>query len=547
MNRPFLKESLLLFVFALLLFGMGTGHNSLWDIDEPNNAQALKEMFARQDFIVPTFNGELRPDKPILNYWVMAGMTRILGFNEWGLRAGAVLFGALLVLLVAWQARRLFDARTGLIAGILAATALHSQVIFRAAVPDPLLIFFSSLGLLSWINGYLHAETRRRDYLISYAALGLAVLAKGPIGLLLPGLIIVLFLAWRRDLPHLWRETHLALGIPLFLLIALPWYGLVWWQSEGQWLSQFLGTHNLSRFSNPMEGHRGPVFFYLLTLPLALLPWSILLPQALVAPFRQYGPRMIEAAPAQAFLLLWALVWIAFFSLAATKLPNYIWPAYPPLFILIAWRMTQALRGELPFQKAGLALSFTVLLLIGVALSVAGELYLPKSIPGITNLWLLGLPFGLAGLAGLLLIWRRQTSAALAGVTLSGVVLTLVLVAYALPQLEVAKPSRNFGQMIQGLQKGEPYTLATWHWFQPSFLFYGGKGDQGVVKLQDMQALKRLLDMGRPVYLALPAAQLRTLASQLEPGTQAYLLLEQRELYSGKDIALLRLTGKAKL
>ncbi|MFZ5659844.1 MAG: ArnT family glycosyltransferase [Pseudomonadota bacterium] len=541
MNKTFLQHSFLLFVLALLLLGIGAGDSSLWDIDEPNNAQALKEMTSRGDYALPTFNGELRPDKPILNYWVMAGMTRLFGFNEWGLRAGAVLFGALLVLLMAVQARRLFDAQTGLMAALLGATALHSQVIFRAAVPDPLLIFFVALGLLSWLAGYLNPASRRRDYLLSYAALALAVLAKGPIGVLLPGLIILLFLAWRRDLPHLWREGRLGLGIPLFLLIAVPWYVWAWWASEGEWLRQFLGAHNVDRFLDPMEGHRGPLLYYLATIPVALLPWSVLLPQALAAPWRRFGARLAQQAPAQAFLMVWALTWIAFFSLAATKLPNYVWPAYPPLFILIALRLVQALRGELPLRRGGALLSMAVLLAAGIALIVAGQVQIPKAVPELPALGVLGLPYAAAGLLGLVFLWRQRLAPAVAGLSAAAAALTFVLVAWALPHLEEAKPSRSFGQLIQGLQGEAPYTLASWRWFQPSLLFYGGRGEQQIHRLTDLQELKRLLAMGRPVYLALPQAELPALSRVLGGRARAYLLMEKRDLYSGKVVALVRI------
>lgn len=539
MDKRFFGHSFLLFLLALLLFGMGTGQSALWDIDEPNNAQALKEMISHGNYIVPTFNGQLRPDKPILNYWLMAGMTRIFGFNEWGLRAGAVLFGALLVWLIAVQTRRLFDAQTGLVAGLLAATALHSQIIFRAAVPDALLIFMVSLGLLSWLLGYLNPATRTRDYLLGYAAFGLGVLAKGPIAVLLPGLIVLLFLIWRRDLRHL-RAARLPAGIALFLLIALPWYVWVGLDSHGTWIEQFLGTHNFGRFASSMEGHRGPIFYYLLVLFPALLPWSIFLPQALLLPWRRYRTSLAAAAPAHAFLLLWAVTWIVFFSLAATKLPNYIWPAYPPLFVLIAYRLTQAFRAQDPMARWGQSLSLAALALAGLALIVAGQRYLPKALPGLEPLGILGLPYLLGGMLGLIFVWRRRLAAAVASVTVAAVALTFLLMAWALPQLEYFKPARSFGQVIHELQHGQPYGLLSYHWFQPSYLFYAGHGAQHIHQLASLQALPALLGRYPVLYLAMPQQDLPQLYPLLGPQLRAQMLLREKDMYSGDTVLLIR-------
>lgn len=526
-------QQLLLFCFTLILLATGTGQSALWDIDEPNNAQALKEMTARGDYILPTFNGELRPDKPILNYWLMAGMTRIIGFNEWGLRAGAVLMGALLVLLIAAYGRRLFNAPTGLIAGLLCATTLHSQVIFRAAVPDALLIFFSALALLSWINGYTHPAQRRRDYLLSYAALACAVLAKGPIGVLLPGLIILLFLLWRRDLPHLWRQGHLLLGIPLFLAIALPWYVAVWVVSDGEWLRLFLEEHNVGRFQSSLEGHQGPFWFYLAASMPALLPWSVFLPQALARPWRQHGGRLAEKAPIEAFLMLWAAVWILFFSLAATKLPNYAWPAYPPLFMLIGLRLQQALSGTAPLHRAGGLASALLLLALGAALSVAGYL-LPQQVPGLPDVGILGWPYLLAGVIVAVLLWRQRLQASLSTMAAAALVFTFTLVLVALPPLEAFKPARDFGRLIHTLEGERPYTLATWGWFQPSFLFYAGEGEARVTQVQSTAALMAMASTQKTLYLAIPKENLKALPAMLK----ARVIAETWDMYAAKMVVL---------
>ncbi|MBW9249580.1 MAG: phospholipid carrier-dependent glycosyltransferase, partial [Acidithiobacillus ferriphilus] len=190
-SRFFGLKAFVAFLLALLFFGCGVGNTSLWNIDEPIYAQSLKDQIAQHNLVVPTFNARLMPDKPALNYWLMWTGVKVLGLNSWGLRMGSVVVGALLILYLIMALRRLYGENIALIGGLLTATALHSTVIFRGATPDPLLILTVTIALLSYLRGYLFPDIRSRELLIAYAAMAFATLDKGPIGFLLPGLIIV--------------------------------------------------------------------------------------------------------------------------------------------------------------------------------------------------------------------------------------------------------------------------------------------------------------------------------------------------------------------
>lgn len=540
-SRSFLLQAVLLFLFAFWLLAFHTGDASLWDIDEPFNAQAVKEMVAHDNLVVPTLNEVLRPDKPILNYWLIWAGARLLGMNGWGIRIGSVALGALLVLYLALALRRFYGERTALLTGLLTATALHSQIIFRAAVPDPLLIFFVTVSLISYLRGYLLPEERQRDYLISYAAMALATLAKGPIGFLLPGLIIVLFLLSRRDLPHLWRQGQLPLGVPLFLVIALPWYLAVGVETHWLWDRIFIDQQNIGRYAASMEGHRGPIYYYLLTVPLALLPWSIFLPQTL-AELWQRRKALFTRAPADAFMLFWAFIWVAFFSLSATKLPNYAWEAYPPLFLLLGQRLNLALNGTLPLRRWGVLLSLSALLGVGLVLAALGWWLVPKEIPPLGEVAYLGLPYILAALVGLFFAWRGRLMAAIGSLGAGAVALTGVLVLLAMPALDALKPSMTMGRMIRTAEGSQPYAIATWHWFQPSFLFYAGRGAMPVHQLDRLTELPQIVADGQgTAFLALPAADLAAVRKQLPKTIHSQELYAGYELYSRKSIVLLRL------
>ncbi|MHB1748902.1 MAG: ArnT family glycosyltransferase [Acidithiobacillus sp.] len=543
----FLFQSLILFLFAFWLLAFHTGDASLWDIDEPNNAQALKEMMVHHNLVVPTFDEALRPDKPILNYWLMWTGVRLLGMNSWGLRIGSVAMGALLVLYLALALRRLYGEQTALLAGLLAATSLHSQIIFRAAVPDPLLILFVAIALISYLRGYLYPEEGRRGVLIAYGAMGLATLAKGPIGFLLPGLIIVIFLLLRRDLTSLWRRGQLVLGIPLFLVITLPWYLAVGMETHWAWDQLFFDQQNVDRYTAAMQGHRGPIYYYLFTIALALLPWTIFLPQTL-AELWQRRAALLQKAPADAFMLVWAIAWVAFFSLGATKLPNYVWEAYPALFVLIAARLYAALNETQPISRRGVILSLAALLLIGVALAVLGAWLVPEQIPPLGDVAYLGAPYIAAALLALLFAWRGLLLPVISSLGAGAVALTACLMLLAMPALNTLKPSVTMGRMIRASEGTQPYAIATWRWFEPSFLFYGGRGAMRVHQMKNLQELPRVVADGQgTAYLALPAHDIPAVRAQLSKALRVRELYSGYELYSRKHIALLRIQTSSHL
>ncbi|MHB1280684.1 MAG: ArnT family glycosyltransferase [Acidithiobacillus sp.] len=543
----FVFQALLLFLFAFWLFAFHTGDASLWDVDEPNNAQALKEMMVHHNLVVPTFNEALRPDKPILNYWLMWTGVRLLGMNSWGLRIGSVAMGALLVLYLALALRRLYGDQTALLAGLLTATALHSQIIFRAAVPDPLLILFVAIALISYLRGYLYPEEERRGVLITYGAMGLATLAKGPIGFLLPGLIIVIFLLLRRDLPSLWRKGHLTWGIPLFLVITLPWYLAVGIETHWAWDWLFIEQQNVDRYTTAMQGHRGPVYYYLVTIALALLPWTIFLPQTFTELWRRQGA-LLQKTPADAFMLVWAITWVAFFSLGATKLPNYVWEAYPALFGLIAARLYAALNQTQPLSRRGVFVSLGALLLVGVTLMVLGAWLVPEQIPPLGDVAYLGFPYIAAALLALLFAWRGLLLPVISSLGAGAVALTACLVLLTVPALDALKPSVTMGRIIRASEGTQPYAIATWRWFEPSFLFYGGRGTMQVHQLKTLQELQRVVADGQgTVYLALPVQDISAVRAQLSKTLRVRELYSGYELYSRKYIALLRIRTSSHL
>jgi 4-amino-4-deoxy-L-arabinose transferase-like glycosyltransferase len=370
----------LLTVVGLWLFFVNLGGASLWDVDEGRNTVAAFEMLESGDWVVPRYNGELRVDKPALLYWLQVLAYQQFGVNEFAARLPSAL-AALLTLLLAYElGRRMFNPLAGLLGGVVLASTPMLCAAARFANPDALLNACTVLTMLLFWRGF--TVSSRWWFVPVGVSTGLAVLAKGPVGLALPGATIVLFLAWARQL-HRLADWRVFLGVLVFAVVALPWYILVAVETKASFLRGFFLTHNVDRFLSPMENHHGLPFYYLAVLVVGFAPWSVFLGVTLWYA-GQRGKLPSEGQPtgtpgtelAGRFLLCWLAVYLVFFSVAATKLPNYILPAYTPLALLTGRFLDRWRRGEVNPPAWILRTGLACLALVGVgavlALSIAG-------------------------------------------------------------------------------------------------------------------------------------------------------------------------------
>ena len=296
----------------------------------------------------------------------------------------------------------------------------------RMGVSDMLLTGCIGCSLFCFFMAYAQPDYPKRQtawYMAFYILLGLAVLAKGPVGVVLPGLVVLAFLAIVGRLRQvLLREMHLIWGLLIFFAIAVPWYILVI-QANGQaYIDSFFGYHNFQRFTSVVNGHDAPIYFYVLVVLLGFAPWSMYVPLA-IARLRFWRWREWRQQPRQAQLSLFALVWFAvifgFFTVATTKLPSYVLPLMPAAAILVGLLWSDVLTRPRQPQK-GLVISAVFNLLLFVAFAIVGLLS-PNwmtgdaSMPNIGQavrdsqimVWSAGL-WGVTAIAGLLLLLRRQ-------------------------------------------------------------------------------------------------------------------------------------------
>jgi 4-amino-4-deoxy-L-arabinose transferase-like glycosyltransferase len=339
-----------LLLAAALLYLPLLGSLPLIDVDEGAFSEATREMLASGDWLSTTLNGQPRFDKPILIYWLQAASVSLFGLNEFALRLPSALAA------LGWfEAIRRFaaprlGASTATLATWIAATSLGVLLIGRGATADALLNLLLTLALF---DAWRHLEGGGRAPLLRmYALIALGVLTKGPIAVLVPLAATLLYCATAGRLREWLHAATDLRGWALFVLIAAPWYAYAFAVHGQTFWDGFFVRHNLQRFGGTLEGHGGSLLYYVIAVPLLLLPWTGALLIALGTARRAW------ADPLSRFLWLWALFVIAFFSLSGTKLPHYALYGATPLFLLVARQVASA-----PSSRFALAWPTAVLLL----------------------------------------------------------------------------------------------------------------------------------------------------------------------------------------
>jgi 4-amino-4-deoxy-L-arabinose transferase-like glycosyltransferase len=542
---------LVLAVVCGVLFLPNLGGPSLWDIDEGNNSACSQEMLESGDWVVPHFNGFLRTDKPALLYWLQLAAYYQCGVNEFSARLPSALASLAVVLLTYELGRRLFDPATGLLGGLVLASATMFCAAAHFANPDALL---DACTVLTFLFLWLAFGGNSRWLMAAGAAAGLGVLAKGPVAIVLPCAAAGLFLLWSRRLRLLW-DRRVLWGVLACVLVFAPWYGWVAAETKAEFLKGFLLDHNFGRFLHPMEGHSGgpagsaaPVrylsgaLYYPLVLLAGLAPWS-----AFLGPAGWYGLGRRARAdgtaePAYRFLWCWVAVYFVFFAFAGTKLPNYVLPAYAPVALLVARFLERWRRGAVEPSRWLLHGGLLTFALVGVAVAVglliAGGVLAPslvkgQRLPGVETWAAAGALPVLGAAAAWWLIRRQRRGPALAALATAAVVFLGVLAGWGVAAVDAGKAPRPLVQAMPPDQAGRDMRLVCYRYFQPSLVFYSHRN----VSLlnNDEEALEQLR-YPVEVYLFLPAADWERLQGRVQ--SRCRLVSRHRDLYRKCDVVL---------
>ncbi len=510
---------------------LGGAH--LWDIDEGNNTEASREMSASNNWVVPTFNYGLRVDKPALLNWLQIMATHIVGNGELAARLPSAL-AALITLVATWFLGRTWLGRSG---GLMAATVLATSPLFiasaRFANPDSLLTALVTATVAC------HALANRGgggSWMIPAALFsGLAMLGKGPVGLALPGAIVVAHLAWEQRLYTLWNRW-LGAGIALWLAVAAPWYLWVGAETKYAWLRGFFFEHNVGRFTSPMEGHGGPFWYYLPVLLAGLFPWTFFLLPA--------GNLLVRGAASARpdltrLFICWFVIPVGLFSISSTKLPNYVLPCYPAAALLLAGGLIAWARGEIKISNKWMASGFVGVALTGLTVIagflIAGGTLGPigkfKPFPGIEQwAWV-----GLAPILGAIIAlwtWRKSRNNALLALGFTATLFTGLLGAWNGRTFNRYKAAEALAGALPADHLKHEVRLGAYDWFQPSLVFYA---QRRVDRLGGSTEARLFLEQPLPAYLAISARAW----DELRPSVpRAQEMARRYDMYRRTDVVL---------
>jgi len=420
----------LFWVWALLTLAT-LGLAPLFDYDETIYAQTAVDMMRHGEWVVPTANGMQFFEKPPFTYYMMDLCFSIFGENAFAARLPSALFSFATGMLLFHFGSRLHSRQFGLIAAAIFLSMLEVGFLAHAAILDAVLNCFVAASLLNyalWLHG-----GERRHALWAAAMMGVAVSIKGPVGAVVPMMVIVGERLLSGNLRKMLIDIPWLTALPLFLLAATPWYLMILIEHGPGFLYEFIWVQNIGRAMNPMQGHGGGWHYYLVVFAVSVLPWLAVVPWAYRQAWRDRQGDDALSLLARLGLVMTVLV-IVLFTFAQTKLPHYISSVYPGVALLIAAVWLRAAPDDI---KASRMVRMTLVLLVPVALLL---LAMPLLYP-----WLQTLPhhpravaivaqhitptavvsfFGLLLLGCLVWLARQATAARLqAGLIVTGMVL----------------------------------------------------------------------------------------------------------------------------
>ena len=336
----FIQNPFLVALLAFILFISGLRAIGFVGPDEARYADVARGMLLSGDYVTPRLFGEPWFEKPPLYYWAASQLFRI-STNEQTARLPSAI--AAIVFLLVWFrfARARFGETVALLATIFLASSLGWIGFARAAAMD--MLFAATLDLALLLLALWLWERKPLRLYGFYIFLGLATLAKGPLAVVLAGLVFLGYVATFRDWAAL-RTLLLSPALAVFFAVAGPWYALCYAVNGAPFVEEFILEHNLARLvSAAALGHGQPAWFYIPVLIAGLFPWSplLLLPLGEMV----HAARSIFRDSQRAFLFWWVALPFAFFSLSENKLPGYLLPILPPITLWIAILVDQASRA----------------------------------------------------------------------------------------------------------------------------------------------------------------------------------------------------------
>jgi 4-amino-4-deoxy-L-arabinose transferase-like glycosyltransferase len=341
--RKDVRLLLILILIAIPLFYTTPFFREIWSPDEPRYAAIVKEMVLTGNWLVPHLNGVVYAQKPPFYFWVVAAGCRLTGsFSNAALIFPSFLAALGCLIVTFFFGKNLFNRAAGFLSALILATSALFLGMAQFIRMDMLLTFFITSALFCFYKGHRLSDGRPVYYLTFYALLALAFLTKGPIGILFPLVVVVLYLALKGDFKAL-RETKPLTGLLLMSIIIVPWLVAATRSGGWEYMHSLLVRDNLGRAYQSWE-HDRPFYYYLVQLPATFFPWF----PFLVGTFIYHNPfrREDRLESNSLFLSIWFGAILLFLSLVSAKVGIYLLPIMPPASLLMGRFWCEAFRNR---------------------------------------------------------------------------------------------------------------------------------------------------------------------------------------------------------
>jgi 4-amino-4-deoxy-L-arabinose transferase-like glycosyltransferase len=424
------------FAFIAVLYFLRLGAGSLWDNSEPQYGEIVKEMLRSGDWL--TLHKDLQPwfIHPPLWFWTAGLAGKLFGLTEFALRLPSAVFGVACCFATYLACKRLYGETAGIVAALALGVSLEFMVLARLAVQDTMLICAMTIGTF-----WTYFAVRDRDgraLWIACVAIAVGTMVKGPVALVLPALSVLAWAAWSKR----WRSFS---GLPwlavtaAYVVLAGAWFAAQAAVNGSHFLMAYFGLSNVARFLSPFENQPGPPYYYIPIIIVGFFPFVAFVPQAIARAWRARSDN-------GRFLIAAAAVPLLFFSIAQTKLPNYIAIAFPVLAVMVGEALGESIarRSILPLRASLLVLVIALVLLV-TGIVVYGRLHdsaqLAALVPSLSLLGWLTVPIALATFAAAM--WWKQPWIVPVGLSLMMGAFIAVVALSILPDIEArSKPMK---------------------------------------------------------------------------------------------------------
>jgi 4-amino-4-deoxy-L-arabinose transferase-like glycosyltransferase len=517
---------LALLSFFALFFRLGD--LPLSGADEPRYARVAEEMREQGRWVTPILEGKPWLEKPPLYYWLTIPVYALFGTGETTARIATAVLAVFTALTTLWLGNLLWSRIAGFLSAMILLSSLGFLAYGRSASTDMPLTAFLTAALASFAGAILRPGLARWKLWLGYVCLGLAILAKGPVALILVGGIAFAF--WCLDeRGGSIRAIRPASGLILTLAVALPWHWLAFRQNGFSFIAVFFINHNFARYVTDVHHHAQPFYYYLPVLAGLIFPWTgwvtLLWPQSLRAQlraWRDWDRRVV-------FLCCWIAFPLVFFSFSGSKLAGYVLPLLVPIALLLGARLTELLQGSSKASRA----SPWIHLIVCAAVAVACPLAFQRLLEGAwrTGIWFSAVVL-FPAIYAILAARRGNWSRALAATIAQGAGLVVLIAVLAFPILGTVYSAKGIAQDALRLrQPGEP--IVTFLYFHHTLFYYTGY--QVAEVFTDPEIFLRYVAERRSALVVTDAQHL--------PAMQAWHWLSITALEGRGRLRLLRVSG----